>query len=251
MTVSVAVRQWAAWSAGCSNRQEWERWFKGGVQRAPQPPDVSFLPPIQRRRLSLLSKMGLWLANECLSQVEGVQDVASVFSSQYGEYERTFGILKNLAAGEPVSPGAFSQSVHNTSSGLFSILSGNEAASTVVSAGASTLEAGFMEAALQARSVKGRDILYVYQDLPLPTEYETLDDTKCTEDALGLGMLLRTVAPDDKRAWHLSWQTSPDGGKLREYGPARRVKSLVKMLVQGHGRVTFDDGRLLWTWHYG
>lgn len=249
MTVSVGVRQWAAWSPVCSSRQEWEHWFNDGAQRATQPPDVSFLPPIQRRRLSLLSKMGLWLAHECLKQADNSRNVASVFSSRYGEYDRTYTILKDMVAGEPVSPGAFSQSVHNTSSGLFSILLGNKEASTVVSAGASTLEAGFMEAALQAAAAKDHDILYIYQDAPLPAAYDALDEITCGEEAFGLGILLRAAEHDEKPAWHLSWQASQGRGR-EEHGPANRIKSLVRTLIQGRGSVTFDDGRLLWTWHH-
>lgn len=249
MTVSVVVRQWAAWSTACSSRQEWKNWFKGDGQRDPQAPDISFLPPIQRRRLSLLTKMGLWLAHECLDGQNSGQDVPSVFSSRYGEYDRTFALLQDLATDQEVSPAAFSQSVHNTTSGLMSIFFGNKGASTVVSSGPSSLEAGFLETALQAAEVKGRDILYVHQDTPLPAQYEGLGHLG-DEGPLGLGLLVRAAEPGDKDAWHLSWRPSGQEGKP-PHGPASRIKDIVKSLITGHGRISFDDGRLQWTWSHG
>jgi len=249
MTVSVVVRQWAAWSTACSSRQEWEDWFKDGVQRDPQAPDISFLPPIQRRRLSLLTKMGLWLAHECLDGQSDMQNVPSVFSSRYGEYDRTFGLLQDLATDQEVSPAAFSQSVHNTTSGLMSIFFGNKGASTVVSAGASSLEAGFLETALQAAEVKGRDVLYVHQDTPLPAQYDEVGQSNI-EGPIGLGLLVRAAEPGDKNVWHLSWR--PNGQeKKTSHGPASRIRDIVKSLIIGQGGTRFDDGRLLWTWSYG
>src|SRR3546814_19479787 len=74
-----------------------------------------------------------------------------IFCSRYGEYARAFEILNSMAEGEPVSPNAFSLSVHNTVSSLFSIARGDRTHSTAMAAGASTLEGGFLERSEERR----------------------------------------------------------------------------------------------------
>src|SRR3546814_20596720 len=69
-----------------------------------------------------------------------------IFCSRYGEYARAFEILNSMAEGEPVSTNAFSLSVHNTVSSLFSIARGDSTHSTALAAGPATLEEGFLEA---------------------------------------------------------------------------------------------------------
>ncbi len=250
MKAKVIIQNWAAWAPSCSSHEDWQNRLLGDIRGAGQAPDVSFLPPVQRRRLSLLSRMGLWLAHECLQGYDANRQVTSVFASRYGEYDRTFSILTDLANKEPISPGAFSQSVHNTSSGLFSILSGNRMPSSVVSAGPASLEAGFMEAALQAAATPGQDILYIYQDAPLPADYAQLEEMKPDDEAMGLGLLVRASDGADAAICGLNWQ--PSERKARPgHNQGARVEALVTMLLAGKGELTFDDGRLRWVWTYG
>jgi len=130
-------------------------------------PAVEFVPPLLRRRLSNLSKAALRSAFDC---ARNEIDLPTVFASPHGEIHRTCALLGELAAIEPLSPNAFSLSVHNTASGLYAIASGNRAPSTAVAAGADSLEMAIFEA--RGSIAHGAErVLVVMADEPLPTCY--------------------------------------------------------------------------------
>ena len=127
------------------------------------PPDVGFVEPLQRRRLSPLARAFC----HCAQRISPEGDVRLVFASRHGEADRTLGILRDLAAGNEVSPTLFSLSVHNAVPGLWSILKGNRAAACALAAGPETFGWGLVEAvaALQAGAAP---VLFVYADDRLP-----------------------------------------------------------------------------------
>jgi hypothetical protein len=138
---------------------------------------VDFVPAMQRRRLSRLSKISLRTLHECLEQLADRDAVdtgfiRTVFASPHGEIHRTVDLLKELAAGEPLSPMGFSLSVHNTAAGIYSIVSGNQAASVSVAAGCDTLEQAVVEAVSQS-AYHRQVIALVFADEPLPALYHT------------------------------------------------------------------------------
>lgn len=71
-----------------------------------------------------------------------------VFASRHGETNRNFGLLRALAADEPLSPTAFGLSVHNSIAGLWSIIRRESAESVALSAEDDGLEHAFLEAGL-------------------------------------------------------------------------------------------------------
>mgnify|MGYP003121641211 CR=1 FL=1 len=75
---------------------------------------------MQRRRLSPLARVVFYTLYQCEPQSGG----PVVFSSTMGEIQRTQGILEAIADGDPVSPAAFSLSVHNAVVGLWSLVNG-------------------------------------------------------------------------------------------------------------------------------
>ena len=99
--------------------------------------DVSFLERRHRRRLSLTTKLALSAYHRCNPELAVCR---TVFASRYGEYIRTYGILQDLAIGEPASPAAFSVSVHNAPGGIIGIATGNPSPSTTLSCGSATVE---------------------------------------------------------------------------------------------------------------
>ena len=103
--------------------------------------DVSFLPPMKRRRLSRLSRLSLRLAHTVAPDFQGY----CVFGSQHGELVTTQGLLESVVKGEIVSPAGFSASVHNTAVGLHSINCKNNYPCTSVAAGLDTLAMCFVE----------------------------------------------------------------------------------------------------------
>ncbi len=82
-------------------------------------PELGGIRPMLRRRLGPLARTVFHVLNEC-TDVSNSEPV--VFSSQMGEIQRTQGILDAIASDDPVSPTAFSLSVHNAISGLWSMI---------------------------------------------------------------------------------------------------------------------------------
>ncbi len=126
-------------------------------------PDVAFVEPLQRRRLSRLARAFC----HCAQRISPEGDVRVVFASRHGEAERTLGILHDLAAGAEVSPTLFSLSVHNAVPGIWSILKGNRASACALAAGPETFAWGLVEA-LAAFAADPAPLLFVYADDRLP-----------------------------------------------------------------------------------
>ena len=126
-------------------------------------PDVSFVPPLARRRLTSLERAALAVAvRVCPESCE----VPVVFASRWGEIGTTFSLFRQFADEGEMSPAAFSVSVHNAAPGAFSILTGNHAPYTAIAAGERSFEAGLMEACAMRRRV-----LFVYAEESTPDLY--------------------------------------------------------------------------------
>lgn len=128
------------------------------------PPDVAFVEPMLRRRLSRLAR-GFF---HCAQAVSPPGEVRVVFASRHGEADRTLAILKDLAGSREVSPALFSMSVHNAVAGLWSILKANRAPATALAAGPDSFGWGLVEAAGALQADPGVPVLFVYADEPLP-----------------------------------------------------------------------------------
>ena len=109
--------------------------------RPGEPPDVSFVPPILRRRLSPLQRIAFSLLG---SAGAGKED-AIVFASRDGEDTLTRRIVSDFKADGSVSPHRFSTSVYNAAPGLWSVFTGNRSAYSAVAAGEDTIECGLLE----------------------------------------------------------------------------------------------------------
>lgn len=145
-------------------------------------PDVSFVEPLVRRRLSPLARMVLRVAEDCAS---GLADVRVVYASRHGELARTTTMLENLADGESLSPMLFSMSVLNSSVGLYSILKQNTAPSSAVSGGISSFCYGWLEACLQFAGTPRNPVLFLYADEPAPVVFQAEDSPGMGAHALG------------------------------------------------------------------
>lgn len=115
-------------------------------------PDVSFVPPLQRRRLSPLQRMFFALAR---AMGEEGGRLPFVFASRDGEDTLTRRIVADYRADGSVSPNRFSSSVHNAAPGLWSVFSGNRAPYTAIAAGDDTVECAILEALGACQSADG------------------------------------------------------------------------------------------------
>ncbi|MCZ6854653.1 MAG: beta-ketoacyl synthase chain length factor [Gammaproteobacteria bacterium] len=202
--------------------------------------DLAFLERRYRRRLSLTSRLALSAYHRCNPELTPCR---TVFASRYGEYVRTYGILNHLASGEPASPAAFSVSVHNAPGGIVGIATHNPAPSTTLAGGSATVEAGFLEAAMQHAELGGtEDIVFIYVDEPLPSQYGRF--VGASAHAYASGLRLNTGA---KHQIHLSWSKTA----TTTYGPAGMSDvghEIVSILEAGQGTCSSNDGRLIWNW---
>lgn len=104
--------------------------------------DLSFMPALSRRKLSLVDKLSLCAMHKCYENPE----VKIVFASQYGELERLDKIIEQYTTENEVSPAAFSGSVHNSAPGVFSLLNKITNSYNAVSAEYNTFSNGLLEA---------------------------------------------------------------------------------------------------------
>ena len=144
--INFNISHWHAWAPGLQTAGDWQQWSQGAsvADDGDQAPDVSFLPAMQRRRLSRLARMAFAVG---WPLAEGLADLPLVFVSRHGETPRTFEILSDLANGEPLSPTQFSLSVHNAVIGLWSILRGEHSEMSAIAAEGDGFEQGIVEAA--------------------------------------------------------------------------------------------------------
>ena len=140
------IDQWRAWAPGLDSTDDWLAWSKAPsrLDDSGEQPDVSFLPALQRRRLSRLARMAMHVAWP-LAEQHGALPL--IFASRHGETPRTLSILQDLAVNEPLSPTQFSLSVHNAIIGQWSILRGDTSEMTAMAAEGDGLEAAVLEAA--------------------------------------------------------------------------------------------------------
>jgi len=109
--------------------------------------DVSFVPPLVRRRLSPLQRMFFALAKAVACPAQG----EVVFASRDGEDTLTRRIVDDFHVDGGVSPQRFSTSVYNAAPGLWSVQTGNTSAYTAVAAGDDTIECGLIESLADGR----------------------------------------------------------------------------------------------------
>ena len=112
------------------------------VLRPGEAPDVSFVPPLLRRRLSPLQRIFFHLAH-----FEGAPAPANVvFATRDGEDTLTRRIVEDFRADGSVSPQRFSTSVYNAAPGLWSVFTRNPAPYTALAAGRATVKRAVYEA---------------------------------------------------------------------------------------------------------
>lgn len=197
------------------------------------PPNVQFIEPMLRRRLSSLARMTLAVAGDC---AQGLDEVRFVFASRHGELGRTVALLEALADKEDLSPVLFGLSVLNASTGLFSILRKDRAPSSAISCGRSSFGYGLMESALQLAEHPDQSVLYVYADELVPELYGDVEPQSGCPHVVGL--LLQSSA--DLR---ISLSCSATTDSPSEEAQAR---AFMRCIDGGESRWC-GDGRI-WSW---
>lgn len=185
----VEVERWTFWSPESSDPSGWfAHWQLAEAQAVEGSPPGDRIPPMQRRRMSRLARMAL----SCALETAGDEAVDySIFCSQHGEIVRTHDILESISEGTEISPTAFSQSVHNTSSGLYTILTQSNHASTSIASGPNSFAYAWIEAESYLAANPDHRVLLVDFDEVIPAEYS--DYSKQVQCDHALALLLRAV----------------------------------------------------------
>ncbi len=119
--------------------------------------DVSFVPPLVRRKLSLLDKTVLMLADKMFNP--NIEEI--VFSSEYGEFTRLDTIISQYQEADEVSPSQFSASVYNYPVSFFTLYKKLNIPYHAISSGENSLAAGFFKSIISPIE----EVLFVYADI--------------------------------------------------------------------------------------
>lgn len=234
--INFNIARWSAWAPGLESVDDWQAWSRQPVvpESSDAAPDVSFLPAMQRRRLSRLARMAFSVG---WPLAEGREQLPLVFVSRHGETSRTFDILSDLAAEQPLSPTQFSLSVHNAVIGLWSIMRGENSEMTALAAAGDGLEHGILEAAALLDEGAPAVLLVVTEEQP-PKAYATWIDDVPFPYAVGL-----LLTPGDD--WRLS--LSRTDGEMPA-GDWPNALSLLRTLLGGQNSCQHAWKNRVWTW---
>lgn len=194
-----------------------------------------------RRRLSTLSKSALKVAHDCVADLPQAR---IVFASRHGELRRTAGILADIEDASPVSPTAFSLSVLNAMSGVFSIARGDTSPAIAVSAGPATLGLALLEAHAQYMSDPASPVLLVYADEPADPCFGAVADEI---DERALGILLDASAPGSLACSH-----GPAISEASAAGMTTQSQAVLHCLASRTSSAWLNaDSAWTWQWREG
>lgn len=169
--------------------EQWQTW--PAADESSTAPALAHVPSRLRRRLDPLGKIAAHLAGACLHDETATP---LVFASRHGALQRTVTLLEQLAQREPLSPTAFSLSVHNSTPGILSMARRDRSAVTAISASDHSLSAALIEAYGQLFAGAPR-VCVVYADLPICAPYR--DPLNVPSSAQGIGLLLTNAHSAD------------------------------------------------------
>lgn len=249
-SIRFALAAHAAWAPGMTTASAWQNWDGGclpdaDVAGAMSTPALEAMPAMLRRRASAAGKLALEVVYQCLATPDSIpaSDTPVVFASRHGECARSVELLDQLAHHNPLSPTAFSLSVHNASAGLLSIARGDRSNNLALAAGASSIEHATIEACgLLADGAQ--QVILVAFDYPVPAAFAVYQDSP--EQALAWAWLMQAPQPQAPHI-SLSWSAST-------LPPAAAVDSALLTVLRfqqaGSGHIDRSaDGRC-WHWEH-
>lgn len=196
------------------NILDWKAWTP--AQDDAQP-DVSAIPALLRRRLSPIARAAMSVIMP-LAQTYGAMPL--VYVSRHGDLNRTLGLLEELARAEPLSPAAFSLSVHNATVGLFSIQQGLTQNIVALSAGAEDLVPALLESVGLCNPQAPR-VLCVFSDEPPPPVYAHQVDQPAQPYAVALVI-------EAGQGWQLAHSLSPPANDMPVQPQALQLLTLLQ-----------------------
>lgn len=249
--MDVSVSRCLAWAPDIVTPEDWRAWACGQQSASTDgAPAVGTVPAILRRRLTRWGRLALEVAGNMAQELTPTTPV--IFSSRHGDSERTQQLLCDLAHSEPLSPTAFSLSVHNASLGLFTIVQQITAPSLALAAGKETFAHAWLEA-ITWLDQGAEQVLLVYADEPLAGFYQ--DDADEEELPLGLALLLtRTRGQAVTLGFSPTFLTNDAATPTDDGAPPRSMSMALEFLRWWFGDQSafrFTGERLTWSWVRG
>ena len=146
-------------------------------------PDTSFIPPMQRRKMSCLTRLVIGIVEE-IAPPDGAFPI--VYSSRFGDWGQTLGQVLKYSKEKEISPIGFGFSVHNAVPAQLSILKNNHSTYTAISCGANTFDAGLIESVTML--LQQEDVIYICAGDETPETYRVVLPNEFNRFAFGLWM---------------------------------------------------------------
>lgn len=233
------VSRLVAWAPGLDSGADWRHWAASpALIEGEDKPPAKAVPAMTRRRLTRWSRMAL----EVATAVDGDLDPRApmIFSSRHGDTRRTLALLRDLAAQEPLSPTAFSLSVHNAALGIYTIVRGMSSPSLAVAAGRDTLAQAWLEAQSWLATGTGQ-VLLVHVDEPLAEFYRPYADE--AEMPAALALVLNAQPAAGAVPTRLGFE--PARGPA---GEASMMREFLAWWYGGDTSLALHGSRLSWWW---
>jgi hypothetical protein len=159
-------------------------------------PDVSSVAPLLRRRMSPLARMAVSVGLSCCRKAGlDPSEPRVVFASRHGEMGVTSELLAQMGAQEILSPTGFSNSVHHTAVGYFSLATGNRQAMRAIGGGEASFCYGFLDALGLLNESNTTPVLLIAADDQVPPSFDVVIHPRSAPYAAA--MLLQTANPKD------------------------------------------------------
>jgi hypothetical protein len=239
--IEFVVRNWSAWAPGVNCREQWLKWLDHPAfvptDKAAMPAKV---PKILQRRLSPLARAVFNAADSC---IDSDKALPIIFSSAHGEVNKSLEMLKSMQKGEEVSPTAFSLSVHNAISGLFSMAYGNHQEITVIAPGQDGIAPAFIEALGLLQEGHADEVLLVLYDEPLSDFYPSLPFALNAPAVCALALKISLSGSG------LALQFNRSSARRGDGEQALQIFSFIKFLVADEQTLALGNHRHSWEWH--
>ncbi len=173
MTTPLTIVTWAAWAPSLPDRPAWALWLREGgplPSTLSEQPQCSQVPPLIRRRCGQNARMVLETTiRACVDAEIPLSSAQIVLGSPNGENHALKALLEELVNDAPLSPTAFTNSLHNVPSGYFGIVCQNRQLSRTVSAFEDTFAWAWLDAqALLHRNPERPLLLTLTDEIPPP-----------------------------------------------------------------------------------
>ena len=150
------------------------------------------IPGAIRRRMGRLERLAVRCTLGVLDKPGDTDEL--VFCSRHGNVETLTSLLSSIVAREPMSPMAFSGSVHNATPGLVGQICKERLSHTAIAAGRQTFAAGLIEAYARLVTEECKDVTLTFADVRLPEPFHAFED----ESVPGVAIALRLTLGSDE-----------------------------------------------------